>query len=172
MERKGRGIFLLRIILGYGFLFAGLDKALDLAGSGKAFSAAGFLKFATGGTWVGVADPKAIVNPTHAFWAGLATNAGLMSVINTLVVVGELAIGIALLVGLATRFAGIMGALMMALFYVANWNFANGLVNEQLMYGVVAAFLAYVGAGAYALDTLIERSVITTRVPALRAVLG
>lgn len=172
MQSKGRGIFLLRVILGYGFLFAGLDKALDLAGSGKAFSAAGFLKFATNGTWVSVSDPKAIVNPTHAFWVGLAGNAGLMSAINTLVVFGEIAIGVALILGLATRFAGVMAAIMMALFYVANWSFANGLVNEQLMYGAVAAFLAYVGAGAYALDTVIERSAITTRIPAVRYVLG
>jgi hypothetical protein len=31
---------------------------------------------------------------------------------------------------------------MMALFYVANWSFATGPINEQLMYGVVAGTLA------------------------------
>ncbi|HEX8939057.1 MAG TPA: TQO small subunit DoxD [Candidatus Limnocylindrales bacterium] len=172
MQSKGRGTFLLRIALGYGFLFAGLDKFLDLAGSGKAFTAAGFLKFATGGAWVGVADPKAIVNPTHGFWVSLASNASLIHVIDTLVVFGEIAIGVALILGLATRFAGVAGTLMMALFYVANWGFGNGLVNEQFMYGAVAAYLAYVGAGAYALDSVIEKLAITQRIPAVRYVLG
>ena len=172
MQTKGRATFLLRVALGYGFLFAGLDKFLDLAGSGKPFTAAGFLKFATAGSWVGVSDPKAIVNPSHDFWVGLAANAGLIHVIDTLVVFGEIAIGLALILGLATRFAGVMGTLMMALFYVANWSFANGLVNEQFMYGIVAAYIAAVGAGAYALDSLLEKTAIVARVPAVRAVLG
>jgi thiosulfate dehydrogenase [quinone] large subunit len=168
----GKGLAAVRIALGAGFLFAGLEKTLHFDGSSKAFDAAGFLKFATVGATPG-SDPKAIVNPTHDFWVALAGNAGLMSVINTLVVFGELAIGVALILGLATRFAGVAAALMMALFWVANWSFANGVVNEQFMYGIVAAFLAYAGAGeAYGLDAIIERTPIVRSQPKLRYVLG
>jgi hypothetical protein len=61
---------------------------------------------------------------------------------------------------------------MMTLFLVANWSFANGPFNEQLMYGVIAGTIAYVGAGAYALDSVIEKLAITQRVPVIRYVLG
>ncbi len=108
MERRDRGIFVLRAVVGLGFLFAGLDKFFMWA-SGTPFSAAGFLKFATSGAWLG-SDPKAVINPTHSFWVSLAGNASLMGAIDTLVVFGECAIGIALILGLATRFAGVWPA--------------------------------------------------------------
>jgi thiosulfate dehydrogenase [quinone] large subunit len=170
MDRTNRGIFILRVVVGGGFLFAGLDKFFMWA-SGTPFTAAGFLKFATTGAWLG-SDPKAIVNPTHPFWVSLAGNAGLMSVIDTLVVFGECAVGIALILGLATRFAGVCGAVMMTLFFVANWSFATGPFNEQLFYGVIAGTIAYVGAGAYALDSVIEKLAITQRIPVVKYALG
>jgi thiosulfate dehydrogenase [quinone] large subunit len=170
MDRTSRGIFVLRAVVGGGFLFAGLDKFFMWA-SGTPFTAAGFLKGATGGVWLG-SGPTTVVNPTHGFWVSLAGNASLMSVINTLVVFGECAIGIALILGLATRFAGLCGAVMMTLFFVANWSFATGPFNEQLMYGVIAGTIAYVGAGAYALDSVVEKLSITQRVPVVKYVLG
>jgi thiosulfate dehydrogenase [quinone] large subunit len=170
--RSAKGLAVLRVALGAGFLYAGLDKVVHFDGSTAAFDAGGFLKFATVGTLPGSAE-KAIVNPTHDFWVSLATNPTLVGIINTLVVTGEIAIGIALILGIATRFAGTMGALMMGLFWVANFDFAHGLVNEQFLYGIVAAFLAYAAAGeAYGFDALIEKAKIVTEHPRLRAVLG
>src|SRR5215210_4330448 len=124
---RERGIVLLRVLVGWVFLFAGTEKLLDLEGTGKPFSAFGFLKFATAGTWPGAAE-DAIVNPTQAFWVGLTTNAGLMQVIDVIVPVGQVLIGGALILGLATRFAGVMGALMMAGFFFAAWDFGHGIV--------------------------------------------
>lgn len=124
-----KGLAALRIVLGSGFLFAGLEKLLHFDGSTTAFDATAFLRFATVGSLPGSPD-KAIVNPTHDFWVSLAGNPGLMSVINTLVVSGEILIGVALILGLATRFAGVMGGLMMAFLWIANFSFANGFVNE------------------------------------------
>src|SRR5664279_2570044 len=170
MDRSNRGMFVLRIIVGGGFLFAGLDKFFMWA-SGTPFTAAGFLKFATGGAWLG-SDPKAIINPTHGFWVSLAGNSALISVIDTLVVFGECAVGIALILGLATRFAGVCGVLMMTFFFIANWSFGNGPFNEQLMYGVVAGTVAYVGAGAYALDTAVAKLAILQRIPVVKYALG
>lgn len=168
----GKGIAMLRVAVGAGFLFAGLDKALDFAGSGKAFSAAGFLKGATGGAWL-ASDPTTVVNPTHDFWVGLAANGTLMSIINFMVVFGEVAIGVALILGLATRFAGVAGALMMTLFFVANWSFANGPFNEQFMYGISALALAIMGAGEYyGVDAMLERTAFVRHMPKLRYVLA
>jgi len=92
---KAISIAALRITLGLGFLWAGLEKVFQFAGTG-AFNAAGFLTHATGGAIPGSAA-TAIVNPTHAFWVSLGTNAGAVSAINVLVQGGEIAIGLALL---------------------------------------------------------------------------
>ncbi|HVA87959.1 MAG TPA: TQO small subunit DoxD [Candidatus Saccharimonadales bacterium] len=170
VTRFEKGVGLLRITLGAGFLYAGLEKVLRLGGGGP-FNAAGFLKFATGGALPG-SDPKAIVNPTRDFWVSLAGNADALSAINFLVQFGEIAIGVALILGLATRFAGICGVVMMAAFYIANWSFATGPFNEQFMYGILAAVVAYTGAGEhYGLDEIVERLSFVKQHPRLRFVL-
>lgn len=168
---KARAIAAMRIALGAGFLWAGLEKVFQFAGTG-AFNAAGFLAHATGGALPGSAA-TAIVNPTHDFWVSLAGNAGAVSAINVLVQGGEIAIGIALILGLATRFSAIAGLVMMGLFYVANWSFATGPFNEQFMYGAVALVVGLVGAGEYyGLDALIEKTSWFSHTPSLRYVLG
>ncbi len=168
---KERAIAGLRIVLGLGFLYAGLEKVFQFAGSG-AFNAAGFLTHATGGALPGSAA-TAIVNPTHDFWVSLASNAAAVSAINVLVQAGEIGIGIALILGFATRFASGAALLMMVLFYVANWSFATGPFNEQFMYATVAAFLGLVGAGEYyGVDALIEKTELVSRNQVLRYVLG
>jgi hypothetical protein len=42
-----------------------------------------------------------------------------------------------------------MGALMVAFFFLAGWSFSNGIVEEQVTYGVVLLALAGMGAGNY-----------------------
>jgi thiosulfate dehydrogenase [quinone] large subunit len=161
-----RGAALLRVVAGVVMLWAGLEKLIGTPGG---WTAAGFLKFGTAGTlgWPFVSGEPAkdaVFNPLHDFWVGLAGNAGLMQAVDALVVVGELAIGVALIVGLLTRFASIMGALMMFLFFLASWNFAYGIVNQQLTYAVV--FLAVGGMGAgkyYGLDAWAGSTAFATR---------
>ncbi len=170
MERNARGIFIVRAAVGIGLLFAGLDKFFMWA-SGTPFTSGGYLKFGTTGTWLG-SDPKVAVNPTHDFWVSIAGNAGLVSLIDTLVVFGEVAIGAALIIGLATRFSAVMGTLLMALLYVSNWSFANGPFNEQFMYLAITATLIYTGAGAYALDTAVAKLPAIQRIPVVKYALG
>lgn len=172
-KTRDRGIAILRILMGWVFFYAGAEKLLGVGlGAGQTWSAGGFLKFATAGTWPGAAD-GAIVNTTHDFWVSLAGNAQAMSVINILVPLGELAIGAALILGLATRFASLMGVILLGLFYVASWDFALGIVNSDLVYAVVTGFLGVVAAGeAYGLDPYVERLRFLQRAPALRYALG
>jgi thiosulfate dehydrogenase (quinone) large subunit len=170
VDSKDRGIFILRAALGLGFAFAGFDKFFMWA-SGKPFTSLAYLKFGTTGAWLG-SSATAVVNPTHGFWANLAANTSLVSVVDTLVVFGEIAIGIALILGLATRFAAVMGTLLMALLFVSNWSFANGPFNEQFYYGLIALVIAYVGAGAYALDTVVARLAVTQKIPVVKYALG
>jgi len=104
--------------------------------------------------WPFVAAPAAdaaavIYNPTHDLWVSLSKNDTAMAIVNPLVVYGEIGIGISLILGLLTRFGAIMGALMMALFFVAGWAFTNGIVEEHLTYMVVLLAIAGLGAGKY-----------------------
>ena len=153
----------LRVFLGFGFLYAGLSKFL-MIGVTTPFTAAGYLKLATAGTWPGVAQaadgaPPVIVNPTHGLWLALAGNPILVSLTDTLIVFGQIAIGVALIVGIATRFSALMGALMMTFLTVASWDFGHGLVNQTSLYAVVAIVLAATHAGkAYGLDGILEKS--------------
>jgi thiosulfate dehydrogenase (quinone) large subunit len=163
-------IAVLRVATGIVFLTAGLEKFLAT----EAFSATGFLKFGTtGAPYLGTAADGVVYNPTHDFWVSLAGNASLMPIVNWLVVAGEIAIGVALILGLFTRFAAVAGALMMALFFVAAWNFEHGIVNEQLMYGIVTGVLGVVAAGRYyGLDAVLEKAATIRRAPQLRYVMG
>ena len=140
-----------RILVGVIFLWAGLEK---FVGGGGAFTAKGFLTYGTGGTlgWPFVTGEVAegtIFNPTHQFWVDLAANDGLMNVVNFLVQFGQISIGLSLILGIATRFASAMGALMMLFFFVAAWDFAYGVVNQHLTYAVVTLGLGVIGAGNY-----------------------
>ena len=112
------GVALLRVVVGVIFIWAGVGKMFN-DGAPGAWTAKSFLKFATNGTlgWPfvnGTPDPKTIYNPTHDFWVSLANNDVAMTITNNLVVSGEVLIGVALILGIVTRFAGVMGALMMA----------------------------------------------------------
>jgi thiosulfate dehydrogenase [quinone] large subunit len=162
-DRKDQyGVALLRIVVGVIFLWAGLEKAVG-TGLGT-WSAAGFLEFATGGTlgWPFVTTPVegAIYNPTHDFWVALAGNDAAMSALSYLVPLGQIGIGVSLILGLFTRFGAAMGALMMLIFFVAAWEFEFGIVNQHLTYMVVCLALAGIGAGNYfGLDRVLKDSV-------------
>lgn len=144
------GIAILRIGVGVIFLWAGLEKVA----APEPFTAAGFLQFGTNGSlgWpfvTGTVAEGTIFNPTHAFWAGLAANEGAMSVVNVLVPLGQIGIGVGLILGLLTRFSAAMGTLMMLFFFLAAWDFEFGIVNQHLTYALVTAFLGLIGAGNY-----------------------
>ncbi len=171
---RDRGLLILRVVLGFGFLYAGLEKLLDFAGAGS-WSAAGFLKFATAGTVPNmVGHPETMVhNPTRQFWVDLAANPTAVDLVNALVIAGELAIGVALILGVATRLAGALGALMMFLFWVAAWDFQYGIVNLQFVYMILSAIVAYASAGrVLGIDAILEKTDVVRRTPALRLVLG
>jgi thiosulfate dehydrogenase [quinone] large subunit len=160
------GIAILRIGVGVIFLWAGLEKIF----APEPFSAAGFLQFGTGGSlgWPFVSGEVAegtIFNPTHDFWAGLASNDGAMSVINFLVPYGQIGIGVGLILGLLTRFSAAMGTLMMLFFFLAAWDFEFGIVNQHLTYALVTAFLGLIGAGNY---LGLDRSVGESASPGIR----
>ncbi len=124
----------------------------------------GLLQFGTSGSlgWPfvsGAPTEGQVFNPTHDFWAGVpGTTFGNM--IGWLVPLGQIGIGIGLILGLLTRFSAAMGTLMMLFFFIAAWDFEFGIVNQHLTYAVVTFGLAVAGAGNYfGLDALVGQNV-------------
>ena len=170
---RAYGILALRVVTGFYFLWAGLDKVFSFIGGPEPFSAAGFLAFGTAGTTSAAVAEGTIVNPTHAFWVDLAGNGALLGVVDVLVPFGQIAIGLALILGFATRFAGLMGFLMMGFITIASWDFAHGWVNATSFLALSALLLGLIRAGeVYGVDAYVDARPIIKRTPVLRYVLG
>jgi thiosulfate dehydrogenase [quinone] large subunit len=81
------------------------------------------------------------------------------------------AIGVALILGVATRLAAVAGIVWMLLFYTAAalWPENNLFLDDHLIYVIVLAGIAVVGAGRYlGLGRQWERLPIVRRHPILR----
>jgi thiosulfate dehydrogenase [quinone] large subunit len=131
---------LLRLTMGWIFIWSGFDKLFN------DFSAAGFLTNATHG-------------PFGGWFQDLGTNQTALDVINPLVIWGQILIGFTLTFGIFTRGGLFWGAVMMMLFYLPQFPPANNpFMDEHLVYIVVFALLAALGAGRiFGLDALVER---------------
>ncbi|WP_329249071.1 DoxX family membrane protein [Streptomyces sp. NBC_01478] len=143
----------LRLLTGFVFLWAFLDKTFGLGyatPSGKGWidggsPTKGFLSSVAAGP----------MESTFHDWAGAGWA-------NWLFMLGLLGIGVALVAGVALRFAAVGGTLMMAFMWLAEWPPArhlsdgspsmssNPFVDYHLIYAVVLIALAAVAAG----DTL------------------
>jgi thiosulfate dehydrogenase [quinone] large subunit len=126
--------------MGWIFIWSGFDKLFN------DFSAAGFLTHSTQG-------------PLGGWFQDLGTNQTALDVINPLVIWGQILIGITLTFGIFTRGGLFWGAVMMMTFYLAQFPPAtNPFMDEHLVYIVVFALLAALGAGRiFGLDALVER---------------
>jgi thiosulfate dehydrogenase [quinone] large subunit len=94
-------IVLLRVLIGWHFLYEGIAK-LSL----PSWSAAGFLTQARG--------------PFASFFHGLAGNPGALANVNLMTMWGLVAIGLGLIVGCLTRTAAVSGILLILLIYFCN----------------------------------------------------
>ena len=142
-------ILALRIAMGVMFLKAGLDKVTD-----GGWTATGFLLNATDGPFAGMLE-------------AMANNGA----VDNLVMWGEIAIGLALILGAATRWTALAGALMVGLFYISQLPPAHGWVTDRLVYFLALNLLAVVRAGTYfGIDGLLVAT--ERRYPPLRYVLG
>jgi thiosulfate dehydrogenase [quinone] large subunit len=151
-------VALLRIGVGLVFLWAAVEKLLGPGGQVEAF-----LKYGTSGTLGWPFLPAAVLagtdfNPTHAFWVSMADSSMVMAVVFPMVALGQLGIGIGLVLGLLTRFSAAMGILLLAILLVAQWNFAFGIVNAHVLDSIVLLAVGALGAGRfYGLDNAVAR---------------
>ena len=146
---------LLRLLMGWIFLWAGFDKAIN------GFSAEGFLTHATSG-------------PLHGWFTDLGANGTALSVVEPLVTYGQILMGLAIFLGAGTRSALFFAGIMMFLFYLSQFPPEHDLfVDYYLVYIVVYLVLGALGAGRIlGLDALVERIGWVGDRPRLRYLLG
>lgn len=140
METKTNSLWVaLRLMLGFVFLWAAVDKIFGLGFSTPPEEAwlngvsptYGFLNFATYG-------------PFSSLFQGMAGN----PVIDVLLVGGQLLIGLSLLLGIGVTVAGYSGALMMLLIYLSQFpGQYNPIIDEHIVYIVILIGLTRVHAG-------------------------
>ena len=159
----------LRVVMAWVFLQAGLEKLLEGGiGDPLAWSSAGFLQNA-------IAD----ANPLQGLFLWFGNFA---SIVDPLVIFGQILIGLALLFGAFFRFAALMGAIQMSMFWTAAWQ--GGLlqgfpvdhgyfVDSSLVYMLLLFGLGAWGAGRIlGVDAVLEESAIVESNPWPRYVLG
>ena len=165
----GYSVLGLRLVMGWVFLQAGLEKLFDGGVTDPlAWSSTGFLENA-------IAD----ANPLQALFEFFA---GYGAVVDPLVIFGQILIGLALLLGVFVRFAAAMGALQMLFFWTAAWEGGplagfpvdhGYLVDSSFVYILLLFGIAAVGAGRIlGLDAKLEQSEIVQQNPSLKYLLG
>ncbi len=138
-----RALAVLRLATGFIFLWAFADKTLGLG-----FSTPTERAWINGGTpSQGFLKGDAVTGPLKDFFAGIASPAT-----DLLFMLGMLAIGVAVILGIGLRVSAVVGSLIMVLMYLAEWPFTpltastNPLVDYHIIYAlslvVIAATLA------------------------------
>jgi thiosulfate dehydrogenase (quinone) large subunit len=129
---------IIRIYIGYAWITAGIGK---LTGGG--FDASGFIQGA-------IASAGGEHPAVQGWWAAFLENVALPNaeLFSTMVMLGEVLVGTALILGIFTNFAAVMGMTM---------NFAflfSGTVSTNAQMVLLTVFLAVAGfnAGRYGLD--------------------
>jgi thiosulfate dehydrogenase [quinone] large subunit len=147
--------FLLRVAMGWIFVWSGFDKLLG------DWTSAGFLVNATTG-------------PLEGWFVDLGTNSAAVNVIDGLVIWGQILIGITLITGLATRFSLFWAGAMIFMFYIAQFPPANNpFLDEHIIYIAVFLLLGALGAGRIlGLDALVEKLPLVRRIRGAEYFLG
>ncbi|MEM7031540.1 MAG: hypothetical protein AAF629_18405 [Chloroflexota bacterium] len=150
---------ILRIALGFVFLWAFLDKVFGLgfntapdqswlAGNSPTF---GYLNFATYG-------------PFSGLMKGIAGN----PIVDILYMAGLLGIGVALILGIGLKIAGYSGALMMILIYLSAMpGQFNPLIDEHIIYAIVLVGIAHIKPATFGLGSTWGSMDIVKRYPVL-----
>lgn len=150
----GYWVVFIRLLVGWWFLHEGLNKYATPG----AFSAGWFLE-----------KTGTIVSPVLNAFAGGTTEAA----VNIVVPIGELLIGLGLILGALTRTAAFFGAVMMFFLYFGGEHWRRGLVNGDLLGLVLFVTIIIVGAGrVWGVDAYLEKSDLVHARPWLRYLLG
>lgn len=178
--RERYGLLALRLIMGWAFLYSGLSKlftdglaygyastylneAIPLSAPEITTALPGLLELPCA---LLVTAGRVIIKPVIVFLSSL-------SFIGPLVVVAEIAVGLAVLAGVATRLFSYIGAFMMLLFYYGNADWGHGLLNSDMVYLLLFLIIAATGAGRFlGLDSQLREHGLVQDHPRLKYLLS
>ena len=151
-------LVVMRLIVGWWFLHAGLDK---------------FLAWPFDASWfVGGAAAQTTLGPIVV----LFSEGALLSFTNLMVPLGQTLIGLGLIVGALTRLAAFFGAFLMVFFYFVNGEtggWAHGVITGDLLGLLIFAMIATLGAGrVLGIDAYLARTDFVKEHPRLRHFIG
>jgi thiosulfate dehydrogenase [quinone] large subunit len=151
-------LVIMRLVAGWWLLHAGLDKV-----SNWPFDASWFVGGAAQGTTLGP------VVTMFSSGAGLAFT-------NVAVPIGQVLIGLGLVLGALTRTAAFFGAFMMMFFYFINGEtggWAHGVVTGELLGILIFGMIATLGAGrVLGVDSYLQDTEFIQNHPRLRYLIG
>lgn len=130
--------FLTRLSLGWVFLWAFLDKCFGLGHETTVAHA-----------WINGGSPtKGFLSGAAGPFAGLYQGIAGVGLVDWLFMIGLLAIGVALILGIGMRITAISGTVMLVLMWSASLPPANNVfMDDHLIYALVLLGLAAIGAG-------------------------
>ncbi len=141
---------LLRISLGWVFLWAFLDKLFALGFATGRLDNGGIDFFANGGAALNGGSPTtgfltfATKGPLAGFYQGLAG----MGWVDWLFMASLLGLGVALVLGVGLRIAALAGpTLMLMMWSAALWPDNNPVIDDHIIYALLFVLLALVRAG-------------------------
>ncbi|RAW44110.1 quinol oxidase [Halorubrum sp. 48-1-W] len=151
-------LVVMRLIVGWWFLHAGLDK---------------FLAWPFNASWfVGGAAAQTTLGPVLV----LFSEGALLSFTNLMVPLGQTLIGLGLIVGALTRLAAFFGAFLMVFFYFVNGEtggWSHGVITGDLLGLLIFAMIATLGAGrVLGIDAYLARTDFVKEHPRLRHFIG
>jgi len=153
----GYSLVTLRLVMGWVFFYAGIDKLL--AGD---WSAQGYL--------MGAANREGSLFP--GLWETMAQN--YVGLINPLNMWGLTLVGLALIVGAAVRWSAFWGSVIMLFYYLSGYPLENSLlIDSHVVYIALLFGIGAFGAGRIlGVDEYLERTAVVENNPWLRYVLG
>ncbi len=163
----------LRIMIGWIFLWAFLDKAFGLGFSTGRNPETGAIAFFGPDAWLNGGSPTAgflefgVKGPLAGFFRGLAGQAW----IDWAYMLSMVLIGLALILGIGIRIAAIGGVIWMGMFYAASaiWPDNNPVVDDHVVYAIALIGIAIVGAGRWlGLGGWWEKTALVKRFPVLK----
>lgn len=141
---------LIRISIGWVFLWAFLDKTFALGHETGVDPQTGVADVMGPAAWIHGGSPTAgflgyaVKGPFEGLYSGLAGNA----VVDWIFMIGLLGIGVALILGIAMWIAAVSGAVMLVMMWTAVLPPANNpFMDDHIVYALVLILLAMIGAG-------------------------
>lgn len=165
-------IVMSRLMLGWWFLYGGLEK-YTWAFASEPFSSRGWLagQFPAGadGTLLAQLRPDWL----QALFDLTVNTPWLLAFTDVMIPLGELLIGLGLILGVATRLTAFFGATLLGFFYFGNADWAHGIVNGELAGVMLFIGLVVFGAGRIlGGDAFLEKTQFVKNHPRMRYFLG